>query len=110
MVGHNYPRYRASHQNIFRLFPVNRYVEVQVNLSRTFKQMITSFQRKFHGLIGMGRAMNVRKRQRVAITAPISLTYPGFVEPPFIRRRKTGTNLLEQHYLKQNKTTAETKL
>ena len=23
--------------------------------------MITSFQRKIHGLIGMGRAMNVRK-------------------------------------------------
>ena len=65
--------------------------------------MITSLQRRIHGLIGMGRAMNVRQRQRVAITAPISLTNPGFVEPPSIRKRTTGTNLLEQHYLKEIK-------
>ena len=65
--------------------------------------MITLFQCKIHGLIGMGRAMNVRKGQRVAITAPISLTNPGFVEPPFIRKRTTGTNILEQHYLNKIK-------
>ena len=97
------PKVQSITPNILSLFPVNRYVEVQVNVSRTFRRMITSFQRKFHGLIGMGRAINVRKRQRVAITAPISLTNPGFVELPSIRKRTTGTNLLEQHYLnKQN--------
>ena len=65
--------------------------------------MITSFQRKMRGLISMGKAMNVRKRQRVAITAPISLTNPGFVESPSIRKRTTGTNLLEQHYVNKIK-------
>ena len=66
------PKVQSITPNILRLFPVNRYVEVQVNVSRTFRRMVTSFQRKIHGLIGMGRAMNVRKRQRVAISAPIS--------------------------------------
>ena len=33
----------------------------------------------------------------------ISLTNPGFVEPPSIRKRTTGTNLLEQHYLNKIK-------
>ena len=99
------PKVQSITPNIIllRLFPVNRYVEVQVNVSRTFKRMITSFQRKIHGLIGMGRAMNVRKRQRVAITVPIYLTNPGFVEPPSIRKRTTGTNLPEQHYLNKIK-------
>ena len=119
-IRHSYNRYRVNvvtttqgteHYtkiNIYiTLVPVNHYVEVQVNISRTFRRMITSFQRKINGLIGMGRAMNVRKRQRVAITAPIiSLTNPGFVEPPSIRKRTTGTNLLSKQY----KTTAETKL
>ena len=47
--------------------------------------------------------MNVRKRKRAAITPPISLTYPEFLEPPSIRKRKTDSSLQDQHYLNKIK-------